>query len=1307
MKLIYSFTKRLILCLIFPAFLSAQKSTDYSIQLKSSQFIPHENFSGIKKNDEVFQKSLFNEKHYITIQFLSLPDEAMKKRLSASGIELIDYIPNNAFTASIPTNFKLSEFKSFPLRSVLHFSARQKAIPEIFSEMVPEHAIKKAGYADMIILTYEKLSTGTISNTLLSIDATILEDMPYFRTFTIRVAKENIDKLVALPFIQWVEFISPPNQVENLPGRTLHRVNVLNDGPRNLKGDGINIGIWDAGQISPHIDFLPTSRLNQIEFNSVQSHSTHCSGTILGRGLLDPRARGMAANANLYSWNYNGDVQNEMAIGIPQHNLIVSSHSYNDGGAISCNLNGTQIAYTLRSRNTDINLNNNPAHLHCHSAGNNQTSCANGWFTITGTGKSAKNNIVVGSLTSTEAISSFSSYGPVADGRVKPEITSMGTNVYSTYTPLNTYATISGTSMSTPGVAGSVALLVQRYKQLNSNNLPPSPLIKNIVCNNAADLGNPGPDYRFGFGRINVLSAVRVLEDNRYVINSMSTGGSNDIAINVPAGAARLRVMLTWNDPAGAANANPALVNNLDLTVINGATTTLPWILDRNNPANIATKAIDNISNIEQVTIDNPASGSYTLRTVGTSIPMGPQEYSLTWSIEQPYIEIIYPNGGESFNPGTTELITWDNAGITSAQTVEYSLDNGANWTVLSTTVPANTTRLSWSVPASNTSTARVRVSNGALSDASDVTFRILGTPLNFNTSATCIGGSIDFVWSAVTNATHYDIYSLNTGTGQWEVVAGNVTGVAYTLTGQTPGANMWFTIKAKNNTTGAESERAFAINRTISSGGSSTIGNISGENSICGIRTNVPYSVASVSGASSYTWGVPPGAIITNGQGTNSIQVDYPGGSSSGNVSVFATAAACQTATVTLAITVGGLVAAPASGGNQLQTNCPPDPIPTLTATASVPSGHTVIWYDAPAGGNVISNPILNSIGTITYYATSSNNSTGCESAIRTAVTLTINQAPPPIIAAGGPTSFCQGGSVTLTANAGNSYSWSNGATSQSITVIASGTFTVTITQPGYCVRTSSPITVTVTAPPPVIITPGGATTFCDGGNVVLSSTAGNSYLWSNGATTQSITASTSGNYSVTVTQANGCVSIAAPVAVTVNPNPAVTLSALPFTRLFPGLSTTLSASVISAGPVTYSWIRNGTAVSGATSSTLPVTLTALGNYAVTAINTFGCSGTSSIVSIADSATSKLFIFPNPNSGLFQVSYYNSGTNSSYTMTIFDAKGARVLTKAFSINGPYDLMDVDMRKFGRGVYRVVISDRNGKRLATGGVILQ
>lgn len=1300
-------TKLLLWFLIFcPGVIMAQEKRDFNVLLHSGKFIPSENIASFSKNADVFRSGQYGKVSYVTIQFYALPSDAEKIALKASGITLVDYIPNLSYTAVVNENFNAATLQALRGRSVFVLAPGQKTVPALMKKQFPAHAIRLPGHVDLTLITYEKLSASQLKPALDQLKATVLEEMPQFRSFTIRLPQANAARLAEQAFAQWVEFIDPPNEKENLLGRSLHRVNVLNDGVRNLKGDGINVGIWDENEVSRHLDFSPTARLTIQEPTGVtSSHSTHCAGTIGGRGIINPKARGMAPNAKIYSYNFNGNIQNEMTTAIPALNLSVSSHSY--GSTQTCGLNGAGVTYSATSRATDLNLNNFPGHLHVHSAGNSQTACTGGWSTITASGKSAKNNILVANITTAEALSGSSSCGPVQDGRVKPEISSFGTGVLSTYTPLNSYGTISGTSMATPGVAGSVALLVQRYKQLNSDNPPISALIKNTICNTAADLGNPGPDYRFGYGRLNALAAVRILEDNRYTINTASTGTVNDITVTVPAGAARLRVMLTWNDPAGTANANPALVNNLNLSVINGATTTLPWILDPNNPASNATRAINTVSNIEQVTIDNPPSGTYTIRVEGASVPSGPQQYAVTWYAEQPFIELIYPNGNESFEPGVAETITWDNAGVTGTQTVEYSLNNGSTWTTISSSVAANVTRLSWTPPSANTSTALIRVSSGALNDVSDATFKILGIPTGLTTGSTCSVGAVALSWTPVANATHYDIFKLNETTGLWEIAAANVTGTSHTVTGLTAGASIWFTIASKNNTTGAVSEKGIAINTTVSTTGLPAMGSITGQASICGAATAIPYSVPAVAGATTYTWAVPAGATIASGQGTTSITVNYAAGTT-GNITVFGSdGGACQTNTATLAITSGsGSIAAPTSGGNQSQIACAPAPVPTLTATATVTAGHTLVWYDAPVNGNVVASPTLNTVGTVTYYAASRNTASGCESATRTAVTLTINNPAPASISAGGPTSFCQGGNVVLTASAGSSYLWSNGATSSSITVNTGGTYTVAVTQ-GGCTVTSPATTVTVFGLPTASITAAGPLGFCQGGSVLLTASAGSSYLWSTGATSQSITVTTSGNYTVRVTNANNCQNTSAATVVSVSPQPSVSISASPYTRLYPGLTTTLTASASPAGTYTYSWFRNSIAVPGGNTQSIQVNSLQLGSYSVMVTNSGGCSNTSALLPVSDSATAKLFIFPSPNRGNFEVSYYSGTSNAARQLVIYDSRGARVYMKSYIATTAYYREPVDMRRYGKGIYRVVLFDQQGKTMATGSVVIE
>jgi len=213
---------------------------------------------------------------------------------------------------------------------------------------------------------------------------------------------------------------------------------------------------------------------------------------------------------------------------------------------------------------------------------------------------------------------------------------------------------------------------------------------------------------------------------------------------------------------------------------------------------------------------------------------------------------------------------------------------------------------------------------------------------------------------------------------------------------------------------------------------------------------------------------------------------------------------------------------------------------------------GQTYTWSP---GGQTTPSIKITASGTYTVTAT---NALGCTATAATVVTVNALPAKPGITASG-LTTFCAGGTVTLSAPDGySSYKWSNGDTTQAITVTQSGTYTVTITNSNRCTSSSSDATtVTVNAAPEKpVITTSGATTFCPSGRVTLAAPEGfGSYAWSNGETKKSIDINQTGSYSVTVGNESGCTSTASDlVTVTVQDNekPVITCPAVPPTLCF-----------------------------------------------------------------------------------------------------------------------------------------------------------
>jgi hypothetical protein len=265
--------------------------------------------------------------------------------------------------------------------------------------------------------------------------------------------------------------------------------------------------------------------------------------------------------------------------------------------------------------------------------------------------------------------------------------------------------------------------------------------------------------------------------------------------------------------------------------------------------------------------------------------------------------------------------------------------------------------------------------------------------------------------------------------------------------------------------------------------------------------------------------------------------------------------------------------------------------------------SGFTSSITLTQSGGTVPSTPIYVRLAASATGTPSGNitiTSTGA-SQVDVAVNGTVTPLPAtPTITPGGPTTFCAGGSVVLTSSSASGNTWSTGATTQSITVTTAGTYTVTVTVSGCTSAPSAGTTVTVNPIPPTpTITPGGPTTFCTGGSVVLTSSSASGNTWSTGETTQSITVTTAGTYTVTVTAA-GCTSApSAGTTVTVVTPPSTADAGLDKTACVSPGTTTMTAATPTTGTGVWTQVA-GPVTANIISPTLP-------NSNINGLNTAG----------------------------------------------------------------------------------------------------
>ncbi|SKC13349.1 S8 family serine peptidase [Dyadobacter psychrophilus] len=801
---------------------TAQNGKDYKVLLHSGSFTPEKNITANKQGENL-RTAADGSPTFAIIQFESIPNAAEREQLKQEGIELLDYIPNNAYTATLTGKKDKSTLARMRGRAIFELTPEQKMQPALAKGQLPVHAVKMPGTVDVWINYPRSISFQEVSEQLKAKNFEVVSDQyKDYQVIALRIADNRIKELAGQPYIQYVQAAPAADKSFNNRSLVNGRAGLLHStlpNGRKLTGKGIVVGHGDDSNPLLHIDF--NNRIINRAAIEAGQHGVHTMGTMAGAGIMNELYAGYAPKATVVSQSYSNIIAYAPEY-VNDFGMVVTNNSY--GGEI--NNCGTYGIYDLYSRILDEQAFQLPNLEHVFSAGNSGGSTCSpypaGFGNVISGYQTAKNVISVGNTFDTGLLAANSSVGPVRDGRIKPEIVALGSSVRSTI-PTNLYTNGSGTSMSSPAVAGGLALLYERFRQMNGGANPRNALMKALIINGATDKGNEGPDYKYGFGWMDLSRSLKMLEDKNYAGGAVGHQETATHNIQVPAGTAQLKVMLYYNDPAATVLSTRNLVNDLDLTLINPANNTvLPRLLDP-TPSKVNAVAVtgaDHINNVEQVTVNNPAAGTYKISVKGYSVPQNPvQEYYVVYDFVPAATAITYPIGNERLKDGDGIIISW-NAGndAQSTYTVQYSLNDGGSWTNIAVNLAAAVRQTTWTIPAGTTTDkAKIKVvhrkNNNIVGESTSEAFTVVGIPTVTLSSLQC-EGYISLDWTIVPGVTDYEVMLLK---GDEMVSAGFTTQNKYVFSGMLKDSTYSMSVRARIN--GHPGRRALAISRRPDNG--------------------------------------------------------------------------------------------------------------------------------------------------------------------------------------------------------------------------------------------------------------------------------------------------------------------------------------------------------------------------------------------------------------------------------------------------------------------------------------------------------
>ena len=561
--------------------------------------------------------------------------------------------------------------------------------------------------------------------------------------------EKNIASLNEITFID--NYIAPQTEI-NIIGynRSFHGINGLDYNIPNANGKNIVVGVKEKNMEALDLDLYKRILPSSIAASTTDNHATVISSIIGGAGNSFYTGRGMANACKFFPSTFANLFVDDINI-LNTNRVTIQNHSYGTIG---------QQFYGAEAKSYDEQLWANKNLLHIFSAGNRGNSSATegsyvgiaNFANISGNFKMAKNVITVAAVNGVAEVVNESSAGPTYDGRLAPQLTALGPN---------------GTSDAAAMVSGAVAVLQQVYSDSNALQMPTANLVKSILYNTATDIYNKGIDYKTGYGLLNAYEAVRLLQQKKYEVEAIANNQQWTKNISIPTNTANVKITLAWTDSASLLNNNKALINDLDLQLIEIATGTIyrPWVLSSfaniDSLKKLPIKKRDSLNTAEQITIALPIAGNYQIKVIGYNVVPASVPFAIAYNIDT--LNTFYftnPQNTTDVDIQEAEFLNvkWKTfvADTNALGNLSISFNAGANWQLIKQGIKIYKQEYNWQIKdTSTTSVLKMETSFGTFYSKNFIVSRVIRTNVDFLCS-----DSFRLSWNKHVYATSYKIFS-------------------------------------------------------------------------------------------------------------------------------------------------------------------------------------------------------------------------------------------------------------------------------------------------------------------------------------------------------------------------------------------------------------------------------------------------------------------------------------------------------------------------------------------------------------------